>query len=251
MKPGLRAALLLTVPTMVVLGAETYQKPPQAVLGILNSPTTPTFRRLNFGAYLRHEQGSPVRYHAHRRIGRAHVPARWNPASTPRPTASTTLHPTTPAITLIKIPEGTETKLALPPGAKVTVPRWTSDGSHFAFMNYAANAIEVWVGDTSGRVHKVPNLRLNEVFGGGGGRGGAAAGGAMQWMPGGKSILVHSVRPNRGVEPPTPKSPPGPDVQETLGGGRGADVRRHAADPRMTKTCRRVLRPPPSSPSST
>src|SRR6185437_2223086 len=163
MKPGLRAALLLTVPTLVVLGAETYQKPPQAVLDILNSPTTPTLS-IN-PAHTFAIQGSPVRYPPIAELAEPMyrlAGIRINPKTNG-------LHNITynTAITLIKIPEGTETKLALPPGAKVTVPRWTSDGAHFAFMNYAANAIEVWVGDTTGRVHKVPNLRLNEVFGGG------------------------------------------------------------------------------------
>ena len=48
-----------------------------------------------------------------------------------------------------------------------------------------------------------------------------AGGGDVQWMPGGKSLLVFMVKPNRGAPPPPPVVPAGPYVQESLGGGKG------------------------------
>lgn len=222
MKSFLKSAALF-VCAASVWGADTYQKPPKEVMDILNSPPTPVLAISPNHAYA--IQGSPVRYPP---ISELAAPMyrlagiRINPATNGlhNVTFNTTL-------TLIKVPEGTETKLALPPGARLSGARWSPDGSHFTFTNTTANAIEVWVGDTAtGHIHKIPGLRLNEVLGaaaggGGGGRGGAV-GGALQWMPDGKSLLVHAVRTNRGAEPAAPKVPAGPDVQESLGGGRGA-----------------------------
>ena len=37
-------------------------------------------------------------------------------------------------------------------------------------------------------------------------------------MPDGKALLVEMVKPNRGAAPATPAVPPGPHVQESLGG---------------------------------
>lgn len=58
--------------------------------------------------------------------------------------------------------------------------------------------------------------------GGAGGRGGGGGGGDVQWMPDSKTLLVETVRPSRGNPPPAPTVPDGPNVQESLGGGRGA-----------------------------
>ena len=200
--------------------AEPYHKPSKVVLDLLNAPPTPTLNVSPNHAYA--IQGSPVRYPP---ISELSAPMyrlagiRINPATNG-------LHNVTfnTSLKLVKVPEGTEVPLAVPAGARLSTARWSPDGSHFAFTNTTANAIEVWVGETAtGRVHKVPGLKLNEVLGAAaGGRGGAAAGGALQWMPDGKSLLVHAVRANRGVEPPEPKVPLGPHVQESLGVGRGA-----------------------------
>src|ERR1017187_9844071 len=87
------------------------------------------------------------------------------------------------ALKLRKIPEGTEIVVQTPPGAKIGGLRWSSDGKHFAFTNTAATDIELWVGDTTGKTHRVEGVRVNGVMGGGG-RGGA--GSDVQWMPGNK-----------------------------------------------------------------
>ena len=47
-------------------------------------------------------------------------------------------------------------------------------------------------------------------------------GGNVQWMPDGKSLLVYSIRADRGSAPALPLVPPGPHVQESLGGGAPA-----------------------------
>ena len=44
----------------------------------------------------------------------------------------------------------------------------------------------------------------------------------MQWLSDSKTLLVLAIKPNRGPEPAEPIVPTGPNVQESLGGGRGA-----------------------------
>ena len=213
--------LLLSVPLLLV-SADTYQRPPKEVLDILNAPTTPVLSispAHNFAI-----QGSPVRNpplselaEPMYRLGGIRI----NPATNG-------LHNTVfnSSLVLRRIPSGAEVKLALPPNARLGGARWSADGTHFAFTNTTANGIELWVGETAtGKVRKLSGIKLNEVLGGanGAGRGGAGGGGgSLQWMPDGKSLLVQAVRADRGVEPAAPRVPPGPHVSESLGGGRGA-----------------------------
>jgi dipeptidyl aminopeptidase/acylaminoacyl peptidase len=224
MKLAIRSALLLIPASLLFFGAETYQKPPKAIEDILNSPTTPTLSLSPNHAYAM--QGSPVRYPPIAELSEPMLRLagiRINPKTNG-------LHNETFQSNLLlrKIPEGTEIKLALPPNPKLSVAHWSPDGSHFAFTNATAAGIEIWIGDTAtGHTHRLPNVRVNEVFGGGrggggGGRGGAPTGGALQWLADGKTLLVHAVRANRGAPPIEPAAPAGPHVQESLGGGKGA-----------------------------
>jgi dipeptidyl aminopeptidase/acylaminoacyl peptidase len=208
-------ALLLFLPALVLFSAEPYRKPSQAVLDVLNAPPTPvlTFSPTRDFAL----QGQPV---ANPPLAELAEPMyriagmRINPKTNG-------LHNATfnSALKLLKIPEGAEIVVQTPPGAKISGLRWSSDGKHFAFTNTAATGIELWVGDTTGKTHRVEGVRVNGVMGGGG-RGGA--GSDVQWMPGNKGLLVAIVNPNRGPEPREPLVPIGPHVQESLGGGTPA-----------------------------
>src|SRR5262249_19018786 len=76
----------------------------------------------------------------------------------------------------------------------------------FAFMNTIANGIELLVGDTAtGKVRKIAGVVVN-----------AAYGEPLQWTDS-KSLLVQTVRANRGKAPSKPAVPVGPNVQETSG----------------------------------
>jgi len=221
MKLRITAVSLLFCAPLLLVAADTYRQPPKEVMEILNSPSTPTLSISPTHAYAM--QGSPVRYPPLAELAEPMyrlAGIRINPATNG-------LHNTifNTSLVLRKIPEGAEIKIAAPAGGRLSAARWSPDGSHFAFTNTTTNGIEIWIGETAtGKTHKLPGVKLNEVMGGGGGggRGGAAAGGALQWIPDGKSLLVHAVRANRGAEPPAPKVPPGPHVAESLGGGRGA-----------------------------
>jgi dipeptidyl aminopeptidase/acylaminoacyl peptidase len=219
-RPSLTAAVL-AFSSVFLFAADTWQTPPKEVLEILNSPTTPVLSLSPTRTYAM--QGSPVRYPPLAELAEPMyrlAGIRINPATNG-------LHNATFNSTLIlkKIPEGTEIPVAVPAGGRLSGASWSPDGSHFAFTNSTPAGIEIWIGETAtGKTHKLPGVKLNEVFGGGGGGGGrgGGAGGSMQWMPDGKRLLVQAVRADRGAEPPAPKVPPGPVIAESLGGGRGA-----------------------------
>ena len=122
------------------------------------------------------------------------------------------------SLTLRKVPAGTTIKIDLPPNAKLSSVRWSPDGTRFAFTNTTASGIELWIGDTTGKAHRVEGVRINSVMPAGGGRGGAPVFNDVQWLPGGKALLVETVKPNRGASPALPLVPTGPHVQESLGG---------------------------------
>ncbi len=225
MKSGTKASVLLFISALVCSGAEPYRKPPKEMLDILNSPPTPALALNPTHTYAM--QGQPVRNPPIAELAQPMLRlagVRINPKTNG-------LHNTTfnSSLTLRKIPEGTTIKVNLPPNAKLSLPRWSRDGTRFAFTNTTANSIDLWVGDTSGATHQVPGVKLNAVlgggFGGGGGRGAAGAGAGsseVQWMPDGKTLLVEIVKPNRGAPPAEETVPAGPHVQESLGGATGS-----------------------------
>jgi dipeptidyl aminopeptidase/acylaminoacyl peptidase len=228
MKPVTRTSSLLFVSALISFGADalTYQKPPQAILDVLNSPITPTLSLSPTHTYA--SQGAPIRNPPIAELAQPMLRLaglRINPKTNG-------LHNTifNSSLSLRKVPEGTEIKVELPPNPRLGPTVWSPDGSHFAFTNTAANSIELWIGDTAtGKTHRLEGVHINGVmptsFGFGGGRGGFGGNierSDVQWMPGGKTLLVEIIKPNRGAPPPLPVVPVGPHVQESLGGASGS-----------------------------
>ncbi|HXK04515.1 MAG TPA: prolyl oligopeptidase family serine peptidase [Verrucomicrobiae bacterium] len=221
MKPAARASIFFVLTALLLCGAETYRKPSKAILDALNSPPTPalTFSPNNEFAM----QGQPVRYPPIAELAQPMLRIagmRINPKTNG-------LHNTVfnSSLVLRKIPEGTEIKVDLPPNPKLILGRWSPDAKSFTFTNTTATGVELWVGDTSGKARKIEGVRINAVMAGGGFAGGGRGGFApppsdVQWMPDGKTLMVEMVKPNRGPAPPAPSVPPGPHVQESLGGAQ-------------------------------
>ncbi len=219
MKPATKASLLLLCSVASLGAAEKYQKPPKAVLDVLNAPVTPMLALSPTHTFA--VQAQPVRYPPIAELAQPMLRIagmRINPKSNG-------LHNTVfnSSLTLRKIPEGTEIKVMLPPNGKFSGAHWSGDGMHFAFTNSTATGIELWIGDTTGKTHKVEGARLNGVLaGGGGGRGGAPVANDVQWMPDNKTLLVELTKANRGAPPVESTVPTGPHVQESLGGAAPA-----------------------------
>ncbi|HEV8267026.1 MAG TPA: S9 family peptidase, partial [Thermoanaerobaculia bacterium] len=111
------------------------------------------------------------------------------------------------AYELVRVADGTRTKVALPAGACAGTPIWSADGKRFAFVNLAPAAVELWIGDAkTGQAKSVPGARLNPMFGS-----------DLQWMPDQTSLLVKLVPDGLGAPPPEPSTPLGPSIQETDG----------------------------------
>src|SRR5450755_4697751 len=128
------SVFLLPSAMLFAADALTYQKPPQAILDVLNSPTTPTLSLSPTRTYA--AQGAPIRNPP---IAELALPmlrlagVRINPATNG-------LHNTifNASLSLRKVPEGTEIRVDLPPNPKLGPTHWSSDGAQFAFTNTTA-----------------------------------------------------------------------------------------------------------------
>jgi dipeptidyl aminopeptidase/acylaminoacyl peptidase len=181
---------------------ETYKKPPQNILDVLNAPMPPTVSvnpprdTMLMADQLRYPPISDLAQPMLRLAG-----TRINPLTNGP-------HRGTYYVSLVlkKISDSAETKVVLPGNAKVNMPQWSPDGKQFAFTNTVTNGIELWVGDTTtGRTHKIGSVLIN-----------AAYGDPVQWTDN-RTLLVQLVRTNRGKAPEKPEVPVGPNIQETSG----------------------------------
>ncbi|HKG59575.1 MAG TPA: prolyl oligopeptidase family serine peptidase [Pyrinomonadaceae bacterium] len=200
-------ALLITV--QVGLAQQGYKKPPKEVLDILNSPVTPGISvspardNIILTTGLRYPPLADLAQPMLRLAGR-----RINPA-----TNSPHRYQYSVALTLKRVADGSEVKLDVPPGAKISGVEWSDDGKHFAFLNGAANRVELWVGDAAtGKVRNLKTVTINSVMGN-----------ALKWMPDSRTLLVQLVTASRGAAPTEPAVPTEPNAQESS--GRAGPVR--------------------------
>ena len=200
---GILLAVLFVASLSVTLEAqEPYQKPPQAILDVLNAPQTPQVS-ISPGRdlmILAEPPGySTIADHAQPmlRIAGLRIDPATNGRSRPRYYTSYTLK---------AIPDGRETVINLPRAMKLSLPSWSHDGNRFAFTNTLSDGIELWVGERNGEIKRIDGVRLN-----------AAYGSTMQWMPDSSTLLIQRVVSGRGAPPEEAKVPIGPNVQETSG----------------------------------
>ncbi len=116
------------------------------------------------------------------------------------------------ALTVKKLPDGAEMKVALPAGVRLSAPVWSANGQWLAVTNATQNGTELWVIDTATAKAKKLNVAVN-----------AATGPAVDWMPDHRTLLVKTVPANRGAAPREVAAPAGPTVQES--GGKSGPVR--------------------------
>ena len=192
------------------LGAKfTYQQAPKLIHDVLNSPAQPTVI-----VAPTHDRMLVVDSRRHPTVADLAQPMLRIGGLRINPATNGPHHPQRHiALRVVSIDSGKETKVALPPNAWISLPEWSFDGKHFAFLNYTATGIELFVGDAAtSTVHVVPGVKVNSAFGGGFGRGEA-----INWMPDNKSLLVLTVPAGRGAPPAEIKVAGGPHVQESAG----------------------------------
>ncbi len=200
-----RAAVLILIAAFATsaIAQQGYKKPPQGVLDILTSAVTPS------------ASVSPARDSILLATGLRYPPI----ADLAQPMlrlAGLRINPNTNgphryqyavALTLKRISDGSEVKIALPPGAKIGFPQWSANGKHFAFTNTTNSGIELWVGDSAGgNVRKMKGIALNDT-----------EGNVFQWMPDNKTLLVQLVPAKRKPAPAASGVPREPNWQESTG----------------------------------
>ncbi len=221
MPHAIRVPILVLATALGAPSAESpYQQPPKAVLDALNAPPPPT---LSIGPT--RDAGIVEQAVAHPTIAELAQPMlRLAGLRIDVNTNGPHLRPLTVSFALVRLPGGASARIALPAGEhRLSDPIWSPDGKRFAFTDTTAHAIELWIGDAaSGQAHKLAGVRVDAVIGVPDGAFGRRRP-PVDWMPGGRTLLVRLVPSGRGAPPPAPRVPIGPHVQESA--GRAGPVR--------------------------
>ena len=165
-----------------------YQKPPKAILDVLDAPANP------FGSVSpakdRMVLVTPSRYPSITELAEPMLRLaglRINPKTNGPHRASSRIT----ALTLKTIADGRETKITLPPNSNMGMLQWSPDSKQFAAMNTTANGIELWIGDAAtGKLRKIAGVTINWAYGD-----------PMAWMPDSQTMLVQTVVAGRGSAP--------------------------------------------------
>jgi dipeptidyl aminopeptidase/acylaminoacyl peptidase len=106
---------------------------------------------------------------------------------------------------ILNIKDGTTVDLDIPEGAEVMSADWAANGQKFALSVGFEDRIELWLGDISGKVEKVPNMILNPLMDE-----------AVRWFPDQQKLVVRRIG-DRGAAPQEPSMPKGPKILEDAG----------------------------------
>jgi dipeptidyl aminopeptidase/acylaminoacyl peptidase len=199
-----------SAPAAPAEGVSGYDKPPQYILDVMHAPSppvpnvSPTHDTILLVSWQEYPPMSRVATPYLRLAGARVEPRNHSKHDTPGGYGIT---PCASNFDLVRVADGAQIHIALPAGACPDRPLWAADGKRFAFINIAAEAVELWIGDAkTGEVHRVPGIRLNPMFND-----------EMQWMPDQKTLLVKLVPKDMGPPPPEPLVPVSPSIQETDG----------------------------------
>lgn len=204
--PFARLTTVLLSVFLIVVTANSqqgYKKPPKEVLDVLDAPVTPVAiispsrDAMLLSTGLRYppiaDLAEPMLRLAGLRINpRTNGPHRYQYSV---------------ALTLKRIADGSETKLDLPPGSKITSINWSPDGKHFAFLNTTSTAVELWVGNTmDAKIRKLRGVAINPIYGE-----------PLQWLADNRTLLVQLVPTKRSAVPVESSIPREPNWQESSG----------------------------------
>ena len=179
-----------------------YQKAPKAVERVLDAPGTPSLLASPSGDHFllaEFERNPPIQALAQpmaRLAGLRLNPRTRGPHNPPR----------LKALAIQNLKGDPARPIVLPADVALGQPRWSPDGRRFVLTGAGAQATELWVGEAAtGKVHRVPGLKLNAVLGQ-----------PLDWLPDG-TLLAKAVPANQGPAPKAPEVPIGPRIQETEG----------------------------------
>jgi dipeptidyl aminopeptidase/acylaminoacyl peptidase len=110
------------------------------------------------------------------------------------------------AITLKKIADGSEVKVAVPPQANLSNVKFSHDGAKLAFLNTRADGIDLWIADVATGKAKLASDHIN-----------ATAGDPCDWLSDNATLVCTLVPAGRGPAPTEPSVPSGPNVQVSEG----------------------------------
>jgi dipeptidyl aminopeptidase/acylaminoacyl peptidase len=206
---------LATSATLILAGGaqaqDAYQKPPQAVLKVLNAPVTP---RASVGRardiVLLYE---PVLYPPIAELAQPFVRlaglridvATNGPHNAPR----------FDHLVLKRVADGQEQRIELPSGFYVSQPFWSPEGHTIAFTHATDSGIDLWLADArSGKATAIKGVKLNAALGT---LGFSEENRPCHWMAEGKSLLCQTIPAGRGTAPKPPVVPVGPRVEESFG----------------------------------
>jgi dipeptidyl aminopeptidase/acylaminoacyl peptidase len=200
--------LLLTVAALTGLAGtafaqQKYQKPPKAVMDVLDAPLAPNLflsPKRDFMVF-----ANPIRYPSISDLAEPMLRLAGVRISPGNNAARGYIYYWT-GLSVKKFPDGEERKVSLPPGVNhIVEPRWSPTGKMLAFNNETSSAVNLWVLDVAeARVRQIPGVRLNPLLGN-----------SAQWMSDQKSMLVKLIPADRGAVPKPPAVPPGPKIQES------------------------------------
>jgi dipeptidyl aminopeptidase/acylaminoacyl peptidase len=209
MKTFTLPALLLSVllaPTLLLAqqpGAleAGYQLPPRVIVDILDAPPPPlavVSPAQNVMALLDRASMPKIADLAEPmlRLAGARINPKTNGPHSPAPILG---------ITFKRMADGVETKVALPPGVRLSAPGFSPDGKWLSFMVTRANGIELWIADAaSAKAKALTAATINGLEG-------------CSWLQDSSAMLCHFVVAGRGPAPAPPAVPTGPRVQENIG----------------------------------
>jgi dipeptidyl aminopeptidase/acylaminoacyl peptidase len=197
-----------TAPSSKPAESSGYNQPPQNILDVMNAPSppqpmvSPTHNAILLVSWQDYPSIARVATPFLRLAGVRVEPRNHSKHDTPGGFGIT---PCARAFDLVRLADNTQVHVALPASACPGEPVWAADGKHFAFVNLAADSVELWIADAkTAQAHKIPAVRLNPMFDD-----------DMIWMPDQETLLVKLVPNGLGAPPAQTSAPTGPSIQET------------------------------------
>jgi dipeptidyl aminopeptidase/acylaminoacyl peptidase len=201
-------AAVVTPPTATATPSG-YNQPPKHVLDVLHAPSppqpfaSPTRETILLVSWVQYPAMAQVAEPFLKLAGVRVEPRTRRKHDTP---GGYGVAPCAQTFALVDVATTRETPIALPAGGCADGIAWAGDGKRFAFRNTASDAVELWVGDTTGATRRITSARLNPMLGS-----------SLQWLGDHKTLIVKLVPDAAGAPPAASVTADGPSIQETTG----------------------------------